>query len=112
MNRVEAMEWAADYAERSKIFAPITNSRGYSDGWKPPTPAEKARIIAELAETVVDEPAPSPLALAAGELLNVLKTTVDLLDDAYQVDPAGYNYTRVRTMHNALKERLEEIASA
>ena len=50
MNMQEALEWAADYADRSKLFEPIANQRGYADGWKPPTPAEKARVITELAK--------------------------------------------------------------
>jgi len=53
----EALEWAADYVERTKIFEPVRNERGYADGWKIPTPAERAKIITDLAKTVV-EPAP------------------------------------------------------
>ena len=56
MNKVEALEWAADYADRNKIFEPVRNERGYADGWKIPTPAEKAKIISELAEQIVDPP--------------------------------------------------------
>lgn len=55
MRMVEALEWAADFAERSKIFQPVRNERGYADGWKPPTPAERAAVIKDLAETAVDE---------------------------------------------------------
>lgn len=53
----EALEWAADYCERNKIFEAPKNERGYTrDGWTAPTPAEKARIITDLAKTVLDEP--------------------------------------------------------
>lgn len=54
MRSDEALEWAADYAERTKIFAPVVNSRGYPDGWKPPTPSEKLAVIKELAAAVTD----------------------------------------------------------
>lgn len=54
MSMAEALEWAADYAERNKLFAPVTNSRGYADGWKPPTPEEKLRVIQKLAFTAAE----------------------------------------------------------
>jgi hypothetical protein len=47
----EALEWAADYAERNKLFAPIRNERGYADNWKPPTPADKLAVITQLAQS-------------------------------------------------------------
>lgn len=53
MQPAEAFEWAADYAERAKLFEPVLNSRGYPDGWKPPTPAEKLDVIKRLAESVI-----------------------------------------------------------
>ena len=56
MNKAEAFEWAGDYVERMRLFEPVLNSRGYADGWKPPTPAEKTAVIKELAESVMDEP--------------------------------------------------------
>jgi hypothetical protein len=53
---MEAMEWAARYIEREKLFDAPVNARGYTvDGWKPPTPAEKVRIITEIAEWVMKE---------------------------------------------------------
>lgn len=53
MKMIEALEWAADYAYRSKLFEPPVKSNGYVvDGWKGVTPSEKAAIIKELAETV------------------------------------------------------------
>lgn len=51
----EALEWAADYCDRTKMFEPPTNARGYVlDGWKAIPPAERANIITNLARTVVD----------------------------------------------------------
>ena len=52
-NMGEALEWAADYATRNKLFEPITNQRGYADNWKPPSPADKAEIITNLAREVM-----------------------------------------------------------
>lgn len=52
---VEALEWAADYADRNKLFEPVVNSRGYADGWKPPTPAEKAQVITKLARDAMPD---------------------------------------------------------
>lgn len=50
----EALVWAADYAEQAKLFEPVLNARGYSDGWKPPTPAEKSDIILKIARNAMD----------------------------------------------------------
>lgn len=59
MTPTEALEWAADYAERSKIWEPPKDNRGYVKGnWTDPTPAEKVKLIKELAETVID---PQPM---------------------------------------------------
>jgi len=52
MNMVEALEWAAEFAKTNQLFV-VTNERGYADKISPPTPAEKAKIIKELAETVI-----------------------------------------------------------
>jgi hypothetical protein len=53
---VEALEWAADYAERNKLFDTPMKSNGYPmDGHKPPTPAEKADIILKLARNATDD---------------------------------------------------------
>lgn len=53
MRMDEALEWAADYTTRNKLFEPVLNNRGYPDGWKPPTPADKAGIIVGLANEIV-----------------------------------------------------------
>lgn len=54
MDMSEALEWAADYAERAKIFEPPIKANGYvSDGWKPSTPAERTDIIIKLAREAV-----------------------------------------------------------
>lgn len=53
---IEALEWAADYADRNKIFETPMKSNGYPiDGHKPPTPAEKADIITKLARNATDD---------------------------------------------------------
>lgn len=62
MNMAEALEWAADYATRNKLFDAPLNQRGYvTDGWKHPTPAEKAEIIKSLAYAALDEGSPKAL---------------------------------------------------
>lgn len=54
MDMMEALEWAAGYAERTKLFEVPTNGRGYAvDGAKPPTPQEKAAIVKDLALQVL-----------------------------------------------------------
>lgn len=54
---VEALEWAADYAQRTKLFDVPINSRGYTiDGMKAPDSTERVKIITELAKTVADKP--------------------------------------------------------
>lgn len=52
MNIIEALEWAAEFAKANQLFV-VTNERGYADKLSPPSPAEKARIIKDLAETVM-----------------------------------------------------------
>ena len=78
MEMSEALEWAADYTVRNKLFDPVVNQRGYSDGWKPPTPAEKMKIIKELAETVVTK----PIATVPDEYKNMLRNSFHQLDAA------------------------------
>jgi hypothetical protein len=53
MDMAQALEWAAKFAEDTKLFEPVLNARGYADGWKPPDPHDKSVIITELAKTVV-----------------------------------------------------------
>lgn len=60
----EALEWAADYAERNKLFEGPVNKNGYTmDGWKSPTAVERVQIITDLARTVT-----SPLEDVTSEL--------------------------------------------
>lgn len=55
MNAIEAMEWAADYAARNKLFDPPMKSNGYVvDGYKPITAPEKVDMIIKIAATVVE----------------------------------------------------------
>lgn len=50
MNMSEAMEWAADFAVRSKLFDPPIKQNGYAvDGWKAPSSYDKTEIIIKLA---------------------------------------------------------------
>jgi hypothetical protein len=46
------MEWAADYAERHKIFE-VKNERGYADKIPQPTPAERAAVLLKIATWVM-----------------------------------------------------------
>lgn len=55
-DRMAALEWAADYAQRHGMFDQPLNARGYpQDGTKPPTPSEKADIILKLASWAIAE---------------------------------------------------------
>ena len=57
MNMNEALDWAAKYAVDNKLFDAPLNARGYAvDRWTPPTPAEKLKIITDLANTVMSAP--------------------------------------------------------
>jgi hypothetical protein len=47
----EALEWAAEFAERTVLKIP-TKANGYAiDGYKAPTPSERSEIIKDLAIT-------------------------------------------------------------
>jgi hypothetical protein len=112
MTPTEALEWAADYAERNNIFTAPKNDRGYvKDGWKEPTPADKVTLIKELAASVVDYET-TPLVLATGHLLGVVRNAVKILADARTSDPVGYDLTRIRLLHEDLKRVLEDIEGA
>ena len=55
-DRMAALEWAADYAERNKMFDVPVTPRGYAVGdAKPPTPEQKAAIIIKLADWIMTE---------------------------------------------------------
>lgn len=54
MSPIEALEWAADYADRHKLFEVPTNRNGYPvDGFKQLTPAERVDVLQKLAATVM-----------------------------------------------------------
>lgn len=56
MKMIEALEWAADYAQRSQLFVAPLNNRGYvKDGWADPTPEAKTAVILKIATEVCDE---------------------------------------------------------
>lgn len=80
MTPTEALEWAADYADRNNIFTAPRNDRGYiKDGWKEPTPAEKISVIKELAASVIDYPV---VTLPGQDQISLLKEIDHILHDA------------------------------
>lgn len=112
MKPEEALEWAADFAERSKIWEAPKNDRGYAkSGWTEPTPAEKVALIIELAATVTDSPN-EVSGETAGAMAHIIKFTVEALDAAKQVDPVGYNYPRISKLHSDLKKLVEGMSGA
>lgn len=103
----EALEWAADYAQRAKIFEPIRNERGYADGWKPPTPAEKASVITELAREACDDGGSGFVAAATPEDWIRLRREVDRLQGIHQdIDKIGEHATadRLNNVINVLMD--------
>lgn len=75
----EALEWAADYATRNKLFDAPLNQRGYPmDGWKGPTAEEKRAIITKLARDAYEvDPETSGVAMNL-----FLETILESLDKA------------------------------
>lgn len=110
MNLTEALEWAADYAERNNIFAPVTNSRGYSDGWKPPTPQEKSEIIQKLAQTVYESEQPKSV---AGDMILVtyLEGAVTELR-RLRAGLQGPTADQIQELSNRLDQLAKEIKGA
>lgn len=53
-DRIAAMEWAADYVERQKIFEVPLKRNGYPlDGYQAATVQERAKIIIQIAHWVM-----------------------------------------------------------
>lgn len=64
MKMDEALEWAADYVERNKLFETPLKSNGYPvDGWKPPSVTERVALITDLAKTVVESVDTKPVSI-------------------------------------------------
>lgn len=80
----EALEWAADYAQRAKLFEAPLNSRGYPvDGYKPVTPSEKADIILKIARNAMDNGGESPdRKFLRAVLHNLSEARIDAMDES------------------------------
>lgn len=105
MNAVEAMEWAADYAERNQLFAVPMNGRGYPvDGMKPPTHPEKVQMLRDLAASVTDEP------LSPDSARQVRRLLVDCVHDlkgGRSADPFRYDPHTVSDVEMRLEKIVE-----
>ena len=53
LSRLEALDRATQLV--NEMSQPITNARGYADGWKPPTLTERTQAIRELTATLLGE---------------------------------------------------------
>lgn len=105
------MEWAADYAERNKLFEPPKNERGYArDGYKFPTPSEKANIIIELAQTVTEDPAKGSYYLTKISL--ELKNLAEYLEQAQDPSEDYVSKSAVRAVHDKLVDLWKELERA
>src|SRR4051794_33197523 len=73
------------------------NDRGYPrDGWKPPTPADKVKLITELAQTAIDPP--DPVAIGSDGASVVV---------AASVDGGWREFVREGILHNLYAARKE-----
>lgn len=107
MNKVEAMEWAADYAERTKIFEAPVNSRGYTiDGWRGISSAERAEVIAGLANQVVED---RTYRADPKAIVDTLEAIVDRLEKAKSPDPVRYTPIEVANAISRIRELIKEI---
>lgn len=102
LNMVESLEWAADYADRMKLFDPKMNGRGYPvDGSKPVTADERAEIIIRLARQACDTKAAGGALMADTEILVRWRK---LLQDAY----INKDWHRVEGVTQQIKEQLDK----
>lgn len=103
MNMSEALEWAADYAERNKMFEVPVNRNGYPvDGFKTPGPEEKSSIIIRLAREACDEGG------SKGDL-NFLRQVFHNLGEA-RIDSATETSEakgHLETIYHAVRSHLE-----
>lgn len=101
MNMTEALEWAADYAERNKIFEPPVNRAGYvRDGWMVPSPSDRADVIKDLAYVAVDDQGSK----AHLEFLRKVLTQLARLDPALS---AGSMENRLTKIQDEITQYLE-----
>lgn len=106
MNMNEALEWAADYCERNKLFEPVKNDRGYAhNSWTPPTPAQKLEIISSLAHQVTESQPTQVTSIAESAFLTCV------LNDLINAEHGGGNWQTVRNVIEALRGRLGNDAS-
>jgi hypothetical protein len=106
MNMQEALEWAADYAQRNKLFEVPTNSRGYpADGAKSPTPAEKTEVIMHLAGQALVDPTTALKQTASWNEVIVLADNLSTLAD---IMADGVLKARVETIAKKLKHLAGE----
>lgn len=112
MKMQEALEWAGDYAERNKLFEPVANQRGYADGWKPPSPADKAKVIMDLArQACLDSPGSYELSKGSVlteldiENLRVVLGELDSVSSEYDIDEVKVTARSISNVLRTLYER-------
>lgn len=104
MNSIEALEWAAEYCDRTGIFKPEMKANGYApDGWKAPSPSEKQAIILEYAKQVQTEAIPSEEAAAAVrqsllEMIGVPLTGARQMQRGYEIASEKWNLLQTRVI--------------
>lgn len=96
MRMDEALEWAADYATRNKIFESEVNQRGYNaEKWAPPSSEEKARIITKLAKEVT-----------TSENEQHLRNVMQDLHDAAMLENVPDLTRAINNIHSSLYQHL------
>lgn len=111
MNKVEALEWAADYVVRNKLFDAPVNQRGYPvDGWQNPTPAERAKIISDLADQAMQQVEPELIGNPMAPLAVFLEQQVQELR-AIRAKVDGLEGNNIQNVSNWLERMAKELLS-
>lgn len=109
MNMQEALEWAADYCDRNRIFVPPKNERGYDvSGWKPPTPEERVQVIATLAGTAISQPSQQSV-LSDEKVHEVVADLIYVLDAAYTAAGDYFTGPEEKKTKQAIKRIREAL---
>lgn len=110
MSAIEALEWAADYCDRQKIFEPPRNDRGYiADGHKMPTVAEKVAIIKEIAEQVTDATPPRAFVVLSEAFMAKLDQDLELIVHHFEARELGDAHAELKKLTEDVKRLRRSI---
>ncbi len=106
MTREDALKLANEVVT-AWISNPPTNGRGYADGWKPPTVAERTEAVIKLADFLMVPDPPSKL--VAPKLEPSPPTLYGWPIDGSKGDPTYQQYRAAKSVLRAMEESGQPV---